>query len=128
MQSIAVSVQTLCAIALERYFAILQPLKYHIKGRTLAITVFAIWIISTGVALPSAIFPKLQKTFDDPDFYQYLTFCNMDPSSKSVYFLFMTVALYLVPMLFIGVFYAIISHYLWHVQVPGASCKCHSAS
>ena len=124
-QSIAVSVQTLCAIAVERYFAICRPLKSRITRTKVTLTVLTIWTVGTVVALPSAVYMELRHSFVDHQLDDYLAFCYMDidPLSERVYNLVLIVALYLVPMVTIGVFYTIISHHLWHVQVPGVSVR-----
>ncbi|XP_070195606.1 orexin/Hypocretin receptor type 1-like [Littorina saxatilis] len=124
-QSIAVSVQTLCAIAVERYFAICRPLKSRITRKKVTITVLTIWTVGTSVALPSAVYMQLQPSFVDPELSKYLAYCELDlhPVSERVYNLVLIVALYLVPMVTIGVFYAIISHHLWNVQVPGVTVR-----
>ncbi|KAL8616024.1 hypothetical protein ACOMHN_014986 [Nucella lapillus] len=124
-QSIAVSVQTLCAIAVERYFAICRPLKARITRKTVTLSVLTIWSVATAVALPSAIYTLLEHYFADQELRGFLTFCRLGlhPDWERVYNLVLVGALYLVPMATIGVFYAIISHHLWHVQVPGVTVR-----
>ncbi|KAL8603537.1 hypothetical protein ACOMHN_052766 [Nucella lapillus] len=124
-QSIAVSVQTLSAIAVERYFAICRPLKSRITRKKVTISVLTIWTVATTTALPSALYPLLDHYFVDEQLSRYLATCYLDmtPLSERVYNLVLIVALYLVPMVTIGVFYTIISHHLWHLRVPGVTLR-----
>ncbi|KAK7003495.1 orexin receptor type 1, partial [Biomphalaria glabrata] len=50
---VSVSVLTLCAIAVERYFAICRPLKSRITLRKVTVTVLIIWVISAAMASPN---------------------------------------------------------------------------
>ena len=120
-QSIAVSVQTLCAIAVERYFAICCPLKDRFSRRTLIVAVAAIWLISSLVAVPSVLYMQLVNTFYDSALRSYLTYCVMSLGDVwgSVYKIVLIVGLYVLPMLIITIFYSVISCYLWKVQPPG---------
>ncbi|PVD23288.1 hypothetical protein C0Q70_16554 [Pomacea canaliculata] len=125
IQSFAVSVQTLCAIAVERYFAICKPLKTRITNRKVSLTILIIWLIATIIALPAAIFIVMERTFRSLELANYLTHCKfmVDDLFHQIYHLTLVVTLYVVPMLTMGVFYTIISHHLWHVKVPGVSVR-----
>lgn len=50
---VGVSVLTLSAIAVERYFAICRPLKSRITMRKVTVTVFVIWLISAAMGSPN---------------------------------------------------------------------------
>ncbi|GFO09740.1 allatotropin receptor [Plakobranchus ocellatus] len=121
---VGVSVLTLCAIAVERYFAICRPLRSRITMRKVTVTVALIWLVSALLATPN-ITNIVQNTFTQPELSSYLQSCisSMDLQLQRFYNLFLIVALYLLPLVIIAIFYLIISHHLWNVQVPGATIR-----
>ncbi|CAL1528666.1 unnamed protein product [Lymnaea stagnalis] len=115
---VGVSVLTLSAIAVERYFAICRPLKSRITMRKVTVTILIIWIISAVLATPN-ISNMVRETFSDPQLIRYLTTCyiGLDDKMETIYSWFLVITLYMVPMVIIAIFYLIISHHLWHCNV-----------
>ena len=60
--SVSVSVMTLTAISVERYYAICHPLKFKATLRRARVTIAVIWLLSIIILLPDVIvlqtFPK----------------------------------------------------------------------
>ncbi|XP_012939373.1 orexin receptor type 1 [Aplysia californica] len=119
---VSVSVLTLCAIAVERYFAICRPLKSRITMRKVTVTIVIIWVISGALASPN-FHNSVINTFHQEELSKYLKMCATNLENKMIYDMFLVIALYLVPMVVIGIFYLIISHHLWHVRVPGTMLR-----
>ena len=117
------SVLTLCAISVERYYAICRPLKAKITSRKVGIAIAFIWIIGIIVALPNLIFMEIERTY--PDIDHLLVFCGMslDPNLEMIYQLFIVLSTYLVPVFIMGVFYSLVSIHLWSAAAPGAQGK-----
>jgi len=57
--SVYVSTLTSMAIAVDRYFAIVHPLKSRLTSRGCLIVIAAVWAASVGVTLPLAIHQNL---------------------------------------------------------------------
>ncbi|CAG5118138.1 unnamed protein product, partial [Candidula unifasciata] len=121
---IGVSVLTLSAIAVERYFAICRPLQPRITQRKVTVTVLVIWLISAAMGSPNMT-NIVVTYFKNAELNQYLATCQsgLDYQMAEVYLMFIVIAFYLVPMVIIGIFYLIISHHLWHVRVPGTTIR-----
>lgn len=80
------------------------------------------WVVGGLVAMPNLIYNRMKTTFDGVN--NYLTYCDQTwgPESTTAYLaykLIMSLALYLLPMIIIGIFYLFISHHLWSRAVPG---------
>ncbi|BFZ17756.1 hypothetical protein BsWGS_20795 [Bradybaena similaris] len=121
---VGVSVLTLSAIAVERYFAICRPLKSRITMRKVKFTVLVIWLISAALGSPN-ITNTVSAYFEQPELNVYLRTCKigLDQKMEEIYHMFIVIAFYLVPMVIIAIFYLIISHHLWHVRVPGTMIR-----
>ncbi|XP_041357536.1 orexin receptor type 2-like [Gigantopelta aegis] len=117
------SVLTLCAISVERYYAICRPLKAKITSRKVGIAIAFIWMIGIIVALPNLLFMEIENTYADID--HLLVYCGMslDPNLEMIYQLFIVLSTYLVPVFIMGVFYSIVSIHLWSAAAPGAQAR-----
>ncbi|CAG5123132.1 unnamed protein product [Candidula unifasciata] len=121
---VGVSVLTLSAIAVERYFAICRPLKSRITMRKVKVTVLIIWLISAALGSPN-VTNTVVAHFKQPELNLYLRVCNsgLEGKMEEIYLMFIVIVFYLVPMVIIAIFYLIISHHLWHVRVPGTMIR-----
>src|SRR5207249_4518464 len=85
--SIGVSVFTLTALSVDRYFAIVDPLKKHMGGRAgcmTIITAISIWIVSTALALPAVLFSHIRNFGNDTD--SDILVCYPFPESMGPYY------------------------------------------
>jgi len=57
--SVSASIDTLIAIAIERYLAICHPMKCQISTRVCRILILIIWTFSFAISLPWAIYFRL---------------------------------------------------------------------
>ncbi|GAB1597435.1 probable G-protein coupled receptor 83 [Argonauta hians] len=116
--SVSVSVLTLTVIAIDRYFAVLYPLKKRFTKRTAVILVTAIWIICSTSSLPEALFHKVVPIY--PPF----VFCSTDwptypPNFAKAYHLYLLFAQYLLPLTIISFAYLRIGCHIWMLENPG---------
>lgn len=96
----AVSVSTLLCMALERYRAIIHPLKPKIPGRVIILVIFLIWVISTGLVSPYAAALKMT----DGECVE--NWPNNDPNYPKAFTLCVFLILYLSPLCVITAAYA----------------------
>ena len=116
---VPVSVLTLAAIAFDRFFAILMPLKRIINKRVFNWILLVIWLTSVAVATP--LLYSLQVVEIDGD----LT-CGEDwspafdnESAPKIYMLLLFSVVFCLPLCIITVLYAIICRHLWFTKPPG---------
>lgn len=112
--SVAVSVLTLGAIAVERYFAICHPLRRRINSLTVTLVIIGIWISAICVSLPELLYQTLNRWY--PEFVtDYLQYCqqSLSQDQQKYYQIFLMVSLYDVPMCLIFFAYSTIAIRLW---------------
>ncbi|XP_063774571.1 prokineticin receptor 1 [Pseudophryne corroboree] len=120
--SLYVSTNALLAIAVDRYLAIVHPLKPRMNYKTASFLIALVWIISLLIAIPSAYFAtesvlSIVKS-------QEKIFCGQIwPVDQQVYyksyFLFIFGIEFVGPVFTMTLCYARISRELWFKTVPG---------
>ncbi|GCC28923.1 prokineticin receptor 1b [Chiloscyllium punctatum] len=120
--SLSVSTNALLAIAIDRYLAIVHPLKPRMKYQTAYVLIGLVWGASLLMAIPSAYFTT-EVTIPHSN-SQNKIFCGQIwPREQQVsyksYSLFIFVLQFLGPSLSMGLCYAQISRELWFKSVPG---------
>ena len=117
---VPVSVLTLAAIAFDRYFAILMPLKRIINKRVFNWIVTVIWMTSIAVAMPTL---WVLRVIEDED--GSLT-CNENwepafdnKTAPKNYALILFSVMFCIPICVITVLYTVICRHLWYMKPPG---------
>lgn len=119
--SICVSVLTLCSISIERWYAIIHPLRFHSTvGRARAIIII-IWVLSSAVALPELIVSTVEPGHPDTVLLSTCKPSLWDEKDQVIYQIFMMVAMYFVPLCLMAVAYIQIALVLWKGHIPGVS-------
>ncbi|CAF1107044.1 unnamed protein product [Rotaria sordida] len=113
--SISVSVLTLMAISVERYQAIVYPLKFTGTKQRARILILSVWILSLLLVLPDAIMMTLSRQFGDQIKTIYLTYCQWDahPVFDLIYQLHISLCLFIIPLCFMVFTYSGIVKVLW---------------
>ena len=118
---VPVSVLTLAAIAFDRFFAILMPLKRIINKRVFNWIVTVIWLTSIAVATPMLFSLRVIENDDGSG----LT-CdeNWEPAfdnetAKKTYALVLFSVVFCLPICVITVLYTAICRHLWYMKAPG---------
>ncbi|XP_069023621.1 prokineticin receptor 1a [Embiotoca jacksoni] len=121
--SLYVSTNVLLAIAVDRYMAILYPLKPRMKHRTAYCVILAVWIVPIFISIPSAYMAS-ETTYPHVEGHSHKTFCaQIWPVDQQVYyrsyFLLIFALEFVGPVTVMAVCYTHISRELWFKDVPG---------
>ncbi|CAF1443375.1 unnamed protein product [Adineta steineri] len=113
--SISVSVLTLMAISIERYQAIVHPLKFSGTKQRARILILSVWILSLLLVLPDVILMTLRRQFGNRIETIYLTYCQWatHPLSDLIYQLHISLCLFVIPLCFMVFTYSGIARVLW---------------
>ncbi|XP_068214816.1 adipokinetic hormone/corazonin-related peptide receptor variant I-like isoform X5 [Palaemon carinicauda] len=101
------SSMVLVCISLDRYFAVLHPLKVNDAQRRGKIMLFFAWAISSVISLPQTVIFDVQLHPSIPDFYQCVTFGFFDSNNggEMLYTVFCISFLYFIPLTIIIIAY-----------------------
>uniref|UniRef100_A0A3Q1ANX3 G-protein coupled receptors family 1 profile domain-containing protein n=1 Tax=Amphiprion ocellaris TaxID=80972 RepID=A0A3Q1ANX3_AMPOC len=121
--SLYVSTNSLLAIAVDRYMAILYPLRPRMKHQTVYCMILAVWIVPVFISIPSAYMAS-ETTYPHPEGHSQKTFCaQIWPVDQQLYyrsyFLLIFALEFVAPVSAMAVCYAHISRELWFKDVPG---------
>lgn len=117
---IASSVLTLAAIAYDRFFAIVFPLR-KLKIQTyLKWIIVSVWICSTLVMSPMLYAMRLYE--DNNSSYCYEDWSPYFDTAKAsqTYTVALFIVIYLIPFITMLILYSLISHFLWFRKIPGS--------
>ncbi|XP_066518403.1 prokineticin receptor 1a [Hoplias malabaricus] len=122
--SLYVSTNALLAIAVDRYMAIVHPLKPRMKYQTAYWLIFGVWIVPILISVPSAYFATEQEYPHGTVAQGNKIFCAQIWSADQqllyrTYFLFVLVVEFVFPVVVMATCYARISHELWFKNIPG---------
>ncbi|CAL1577504.1 unnamed protein product [Knipowitschia caucasica] len=120
--SLYVSTNALLAIAVDRYMAIVHPLRPRMKYQTAYLVITGVWIIPVLISAPSAYFASAHTYTTSPT--NPKVFCaQIWPVEKQVYyrsyFMFIFAVEFIGPVIVMTLCYARISRELWFKSVPG---------
>ncbi|KAE8618705.1 hypothetical protein XENTR_v10009465 [Xenopus tropicalis] len=114
------SIYSMTAIALDRYMAIIHPLKPRLSATATRIVIAVIWGFAFALAFPQGYFATVEPTPDR-------VVCYMEwPESENrkfekVYQVLLFGLIYFLPLLVIGCSYTFIGMTLWASEIPGDS-------
>ncbi|XP_038060065.1 RYamide receptor-like [Patiria miniata] len=111
--SVSVSIYTLVAIGVDRYFAIIHPLRPRMGSKETLFVIGVIWVISVALALPAVLFTTVETAGD-------ATFCTDGSWEDSlVYSLICMVLQYFLPLTVLTAAYIRIGKRIWGRRTPG---------
>uniref|UniRef100_A0A3Q2R1W9 Neuromedin-K receptor n=1 Tax=Fundulus heteroclitus TaxID=8078 RepID=A0A3Q2R1W9_FUNHE len=120
------SIYSMAAIALDRYMAIIHPLKPRLSAKATLGVIFCIWTLAVVLAFPLCYF-STTRTLPGR------TFCYVawprtadDPFISRKYSVF-CVLVYVLPLAVMGIAYTIIGVSLWGSEIPGDSSENYHA-
>ena len=117
--SVSVSVLTLTAISIERWYAICRPLQFKATPTRAKYVISVTWLTSTLIMLPELIVLDMQRKFD-VDFTIFLTTCKPTWPARyqATYQFFIIIAMYLLPFMLMFGAYIQIAKCLWRTSIP----------
>ncbi|XP_060042311.1 neuromedin-K receptor [Erinaceus europaeus] len=114
------SIYSMTAIAVDRYMAIIDPLKPRLSTTTTKIVIGSIWVLAFLLALPQCLYSRIKVM-------PSRTLCYVQwpggPKQHFTYHIVVIILVYLFPLLVMGITYTIVGITLWGGEIPGDTCN-----
>ncbi|MBN3303781.1 neuromedin-K receptor-like [Amia ocellicauda] len=109
------SIYSMTAIAVDRYMAIIHPLKPRLSATATKVVILSIWILAFILAFPVCFFSTTRQI---PG--RILCFVHWPKTTDSfTYHIIVTILVYLLPLVVMGITYTIVGITLWGGEIPG---------
>uniref|UniRef100_A0A3Q3MMM7 Neuromedin-K receptor n=1 Tax=Mastacembelus armatus TaxID=205130 RepID=A0A3Q3MMM7_9TELE len=112
------SIYSMTAIALDRYMAIIHPLKPRLSAKATLGVIVSIWSLAVVLAFPLCYFSTTRTLPRRTVCYVAWPRMADDPF---MYHIIVTVLVYMLPLLVMGITYTIVGVTLWGGEIPGDS-------
>uniref|UniRef100_G1N336 Neuromedin-K receptor n=1 Tax=Meleagris gallopavo TaxID=9103 RepID=G1N336_MELGA len=117
------SIYSMTAIAVDRYMAIIDPLKPRLSATATKVVIGSIWILAFLLAFPQCLY-SITKVMPGR------TLCYVawpgGPKQHFMYHVIVIVLVYCFPLLVMGITYSVVGITLWGGEIPGdTSDKYH---
>ncbi|XP_073478078.1 substance-P receptor isoform X1 [Aquarana catesbeiana] len=121
ISAVFTSIYSMTAIALDRYMAIIHPLKPRLSATATKIVICVIWSFSFCMAFPLGYYADVYP-MEGGDIC-YLNWPDSEENRKyeQVYQVLVFCLIYILPLLVIGCAYTFIGMTLWASEIPGDS-------
>uniref|UniRef100_A0A671L1U9 Substance-K receptor n=1 Tax=Sinocyclocheilus anshuiensis TaxID=1608454 RepID=A0A671L1U9_9TELE len=112
------SIYSMAAIAVDRYMAIIHPLKPRLSSTTTKVLIGVIWIVAFSLAFPQCYYAST-------NFYFPRTVCMVEwpddygGKHQLSYQIAVIILIYLLPLLVMLVTYSLVGRRLWGSEIPG---------
>ncbi|XP_066297917.1 QRFP-like peptide receptor [Branchiostoma lanceolatum] len=117
--SITSSVVMLTVIAIDRFYAIIFPLKARITETNTAAVISTVWLISCAVNVPLLVVSEQKQWQWDDGVLEIWCAEKWDQHQKAIYTSVLFVVLYAVPLVVMMVAYFLLARKLWRTTSPG---------
>uniref|UniRef100_A0A3B4XLQ2 Substance-P receptor n=1 Tax=Seriola lalandi dorsalis TaxID=1841481 RepID=A0A3B4XLQ2_SERLL len=108
------SIYSMTAIALDRYMAIIHPLKQRMSSTETKVVVGVIWVLALLLAFP-------QYYYSNTDELPGRVVCYIDWPEYKMYYVCVAILIYFLPLLVMGCAYLVVGLTLWASEIPGDS-------
>ncbi|XP_002732004.1 RYamide receptor-like [Saccoglossus kowalevskii] len=117
MVSVSISIFTLVAISLDRYVAIIHPLRPRMTRKQAFIIMIIIWVLAGGISLPAGINSKIDTHSNSSTIVCKETWpTNIQ---RSIYTITLMILQYFLPLVILSITYSIIGYAIWGRKPPG---------
>ncbi|XP_076583536.1 tachykinin receptor 3a [Chaetodon auriga] len=116
--SVFASIYSMTAIAVDRYMAIIHPLKPRLSAKATTGVIVCIWSLAVVLAFPLCYF-STTRTLPRRTLC-YVSWPRMADDSF-MYHIIVTVLVYMLPLVVMGITYTIVGVTLWGGEIPGDS-------
>ncbi|XP_018604903.1 substance-K receptor [Scleropages formosus] len=112
------SIYSMTAIAVDRYMAIIHPLKPRLSATTTKIVIALIWAVAFSLAFPQCFYSKTL-------FFFHRTVCLVDwpddygGKHQLTYQIAVIILIYVLPLLVMLATYSLVGMTLWGSEIPG---------
>ncbi|XP_048407544.1 substance-K receptor isoform X1 [Stegostoma tigrinum] len=119
------SIYSMTAIALDRYIAIIHPLKPRLSSSSTKLVIGFIWFLALALAFPQCFYARIVQL-------ESRVICKVDwpgdvgGQHQLTYQLVVIVLTYLLPLTVMGVAYTKVGKTLWASEIPGDSTERYS--
>ncbi|WAQ95588.1 RYAR-like protein, partial [Mya arenaria] len=110
---------TLVAISLDRYWAIVHPLRRKMSKRQACIVISVIWLLSLVIPLPTAIKARVHQYVNDSNAPFFCEELWENVTGQSIYNVLLLLLQYFIPLAILVFAYGRIIRVLWIVKTPG---------
>ncbi|XP_020499515.2 tachykinin receptor 3a [Labrus bergylta] len=116
--SVFASIYSMTAIAVDRYMAIIHPLKPRLSAKATTGVIVCIWSLAVVLAFPLCYFSTIRTL-------KHRTLCYVAwprmADDSFMYHIIVTVLVYVLPLVVMGITYTIVGVTLWGGEIPGDS-------
>lgn len=116
--SVFASIYSMTAIAVDRYMAIIHPLKPRLSAKATIGVIVCIWSLAVVLAFPLCYFSTIRTVPGRTICYVAWPRKTDDPF---MYHIIVTVLVYVLPLVVMGINYTIVGVTLWGGEIPGDS-------
>ncbi|XP_028844792.1 substance-K receptor [Denticeps clupeoides] len=116
------SIYSMAAIAVDRYMAIIHPLKPRLSSTSTKAVIALIWALAFALAFPQCFYAGTKS-------YSYRTVClvqwpdDYGGTHQLIYQTAVIVLIYLLPLLVMLVTYSLVGYRLWGSEIPGEASE-----
>ncbi|KAI1887533.1 hypothetical protein AGOR_G00191290 [Albula goreensis] len=112
------SIYSMTAIAVDRYMAIIHPLKPRLSATATKVVIVCIWALAIVLAFPLCFYSTIKKMPRRTICYVAWPRPAEDPF---MYHIIVTVLVYMLPLVVMGITYTMVGITLWGGEIPGDS-------
>ncbi|CAL8332667.1 unnamed protein product [Lota lota] len=112
------SIYSMTAISVDRYMAIIHPLKPRLSATATKVVIVCIWVLAVVLAFPNCFYSTIKR-------FPHRTRCYVawprQGQDSFMYHIIVAVLVYLLPLVVMGITYTIVGVTLWGGEIPGNS-------
>ncbi|XP_016310634.1 neuromedin-K receptor [Sinocyclocheilus anshuiensis] len=116
--SVFASIYSMSAIAVDRYMAIIHPLKPRLSATATKVIIVCIWVLAVVLAFPLCFFSTIKKLPKRTLCYVAWPRPSEDPF---MYHIIVALLVYVLPLVVMAITYTIVGLTLWGGEIPGDS-------